>query len=397
MKKQISNIEIILLIAIISAAPPIATDLYLPAVPSMPAYFDTSEAVINFTLVGFFLFMAVGMLIFGPLSDKYGRKKPLLVSVFMFVVCAIFAATAINIWILVATRVLQGIAGGGMVALGTALVKDCFEGVRRQRTLVVVQAISVVAPVVSPILGAAIISFFDWRATFIAQGIIAALSLIFALRLIEPLPKSERNDIGVIKSIARLGIVGKNIAFTGLLICCAICGGPFMTYISAASYIYIDFFSLSPVEYSIYFGINASLSAVGAFLVIALQGKLTAKMSIIITTVLCILSGGLIIAFGELAPIGFLLTFAIYSLSSGFIRPIATNLLLEQQDKDTGSASSLINLVFTLCGSICMFMVSAPWSTYVFAVGFMVLVGSILSLLGIFALLKSKIEINGLN
>lgn len=394
--KQLSKPALIALIVLLSMAPPLATDLFLPAVPSMPEYFGTTPSVVNFALVGFFLFMAVGMLIIGPMSDKFGRKPLIMVSLAAFIVFACLCALAPNIYLLITARVVQGFAGGGMVSLGTALVKDCFEGKTRERALVVVMAIGVLAPMLAPVLGAVILTFASWRGTFVAMAIVAVCAVPFALRMAEPLAPEDRISEGIAHSLGRLIVVGKNKAFILLLIIVALHGAPFMTYISAVSYVYIDFFNLTAVQYSLFFAANAALSAVGAFLVEPIQKVMSKRRALLVCIALTVVSGALIIVVGRMSPWVFLASFGLNTLGGGVVRPIATVVLLDQQEKDTGSASALINFIITVLGSGGMLLAMAPWTDYVVGIGIAVFACCGIALLGLIALLRSNIQIKGL-
>ena len=394
--RQLGAPGIIALVAILSAAPPIATDLCLPAIPDLPAFFNTGEAEVNFILVAFFFFMAVGTLVMGPLADKYGRKPVLFASLGLFMVTALACAFCSSIEVVIALRVVQGIGGGGMVALGTALVKDCFSGDMRQKVLVVTMAISVVAPMAAPVLGAAILTFTSWQGTFVAQTLAGLCAVPLALALKEPLPESERLSDGVVATLGRLVVVGRNKRFLLPLLVCAVCTAPYMTYISSASYIYTGFFQLDKVTYSLFFAANAALSALGSYLVIVVQDKVFPRRSLSFAMAASVVSGVLVIAVGPVSPFVFLATFALFTLAGGFIRPLITNILLLQQQGDTGSASSLINTVYTVYGAVGMMAATLPWSTYIFGLGLCVAVAAAFSLVGFLLLGKSKLKIKGL-
>ena len=167
---------IIVLIAFMNMIVPLSLDMYLPAVPHMTAAFNTTESTVNLTLVGFFFFMAIGTLIFGPLSDKYGRRGLLVAGTLVYTIFSAACALATSIWLLIIARVLQALGAGCMVAISTAMIKDCFDRRTRNTILAVVQAMAVIAPMLAPIVGAFIVTHAGWRATF---AVLAARSRSF--------------------------------------------------------------------------------------------------------------------------------------------------------------------------------------------------------------------------
>lgn len=386
----------IALIVALGAAPPIATDLYLPALPQMTEVLNAPESLVNLTLMGFFLFMALGTLAFGPVSDKYGRKKPLIVATLMFSVFGAVSGMSSNVWMLIAARVLQGVGGGGMVAISMALVKDCFEGRVREQVLVIIQAMGVVAPMCAPVLGSFILLFADWHFTFFGQALLGFACLALIAPTEESLAPEDRVNEGIVRTVGRLFVVGRNKSFTVILLMIAILGAPFMGYISCAAYVYMDFFGLSTFQYSAFFATNAALSVVGAGLALVISGKIPTKTILTGVIVLSIAAGVGLLLFGQLSPFAFLIIFGVYALTGSVSRPFTTNILLEQQDGDTGSASSLINFVCNIAGSLGMVAATLPWPSYISGLGIMITIVSVLALVMWFALLRSKATIRGI-
>ncbi|MCR5845935.1 MAG: MFS transporter [bacterium] len=388
---------LVFLIAILSCAAPIGMDLYLPSVPDMPAYFGTTEAAINLTLVCFFAFMSVGTLIFGPLSDRSGRKPILILTVSINTAAAAIGAIAPNVWILIAARIVQGIGGGGMGAVAMAVVKDTFEGERRAHVLVVMQALTAIAPMVAPVAGSAILMFTNWRGTFVAQALVGAACLIGVLIISESLPKDQRNDIGVFRSIGRLFVVGRNKGFTIPLLIFSVSSFTGMCYIAGVSYVYMDFFGLPKMMYSVLFAITAGASIVGTFLVIPVSKRFTIRQLTVFVFGFCILAGAGLLVFGWTSPFVYFGIMVLYMLINVLIRPITTNLLLDQQDGDTGSASSLMNFTHGIFGSFGMLYDSLPWKTHIISLGTNVGGMSAIALISWFLLMRSKVVIRNLD
>lgn len=138
---------------------PLSTDLYLPALPKMASAFGVPSSLTNLTLVSFFFFFAAGTLLWGPVSDKYGRRPVLLVSSAMYVAASAVCAITPTIYLLIAARVVQGIGAGGIIAVSMALIKDCFSGKQLETILAIVQTVGGLAPMIAPVLGAFLLSF----------------------------------------------------------------------------------------------------------------------------------------------------------------------------------------------------------------------------------------------
>ena len=180
-QKYLKNSGLIALITILSMIPPLSTDLYMPALPEMTAYFKTSSTLMSSTMTIFFIFMAIGILILGPMSDKYGRKPILIASISISLIFSGLCAISPTITFLIIARAASAVGAGGMVAIATALIKDSFEGKSMSQVLSVTQAFGLLAPMLAPLLGALILSIFDWKMTFIALAILTGISLARAL------------------------------------------------------------------------------------------------------------------------------------------------------------------------------------------------------------------------
>jgi DHA1 family bicyclomycin/chloramphenicol resistance-like MFS transporter len=369
-QKQLSDLMMMLLVASLASFPPLSTDLYLPALPSMSEQLNCSVALVNLSLVVFFIFVSTSSIIWGPLSDKYGRKRILLIGVPLYVVSSIFCVLSQSVFQLIAARIFQAIGGGAAMAVNLAIVKDVFPGKKRERTLAFVTVLNGTIPVIAPLIGAQIIRFTSWRGTFAALAIIGMLVWVFILFFKET--NKELSEVSTLKTTLRLLVVLKNPHFTRLVSVFSVISIPLLAYIGASSFIFIKRFGVSNEAFGLYFGAISVLFIVGGPIYLFLQ-KFFKPLNII--TVCYMLT------IGQMGPLLFAISIAFGYLSTSISRPPSSSLLLEQQDRDTGSASSLIQASFVLSGSMGMLFISYDWSNRIMVLGMMNLVLSLGGLL----------------
>ncbi len=395
--KQIylGNKGLIIFVALMNMFIPLSTDMYLPALPNMSSYFGSSSAITNLTLSLFFLFYALGILFWGPLSDKYGRKPILLAGSITYMISSIACALSINVYFLIIARILQGISAGGITSVSIAIIKDTFSNKKRESVLAICQSISGLAPMIAPLLGGFILRFTSWRGAFWTLTVISTINLIITLLFQETLKEEDRYKGTLLGSLGRLVVISKNKSFIIPAIIFALNSVSFLGYIAVSSYIYVDYFGLSAQVYTYFFAANALLSISGPIIYVRLFSNMNKKVFATLILGVSAISGILVITVGTLAPILFWLSFLFMSLCSTIIRPFSTNMLLEQQKSDAGSASSLINTLSTVMGSMGMAMASFPWGNVVVGLGAIIAVCSLVALVSWNLFLKSKLPCIG--
>lgn len=393
-QKYLGKTGLVLFITLMNMFIPLSTDLYLPALPSMSEILGAPTALTNLTLVAFFFFYAVGTLFWGPMSDKYGRRIILIVGAAMYAAASMVCALAPDVYVLIAARIMQGISAGAITSVSMALIKDCYSGKTRESILAVVQTVAGLAPMLAPVVGAFLLKFTDWRGSFWLLRIAGAACLVLALLYRETLPAEEKYEGSLLGAIGRLFAVGRNVSFIVPCLLFSLYNLAFMGYISMSSYIYVEYFGLSEQNYSYFFAANAALSMVGPMAYVKFFSDVNKKKFAAVCFALYAVCGAAIVLVGGVHPVLFWLGFMPFSLVGTISRPFSTNIMLDQQDGDTGSASSLIGGIMTVFGSIGM-VAASLFSNPVFGLGFIIFLSGAASLVGWLALMKSSLSLKG--
>ncbi len=366
-QRRLGSKGLIAFITMLAAFIPLSTDLYLPALPTMSQYFGVPEYQINLTLIFFFVFYAISMVFWGPISDRYGRRPVIIVGLFLYTIAGALCAAAPNVFLLVVFRVAQAVGAGAATAVSNAIVKDVYRGRKRESTLALVQSMTVISPAVAPMVGALLLTLTSWRGTFVAQAVLGAGVLIASFAFVETV--QVRTVGGVSSSLRRLGVVAQNKTFVTLLLTFGLLSVGGMAYISSSSYIYQETFGVSSLAFSLFFAIFAAGMVVGPFVYMRLSRSFKRTAIVAGCFGVNILSGVLILLVGGRGPWAFTLALMPFAVSISCIRPPATYLMLDQHEHDAGSASALMGSSHMIMGSIGMVIVSLQWGDRVQMIG----------------------------
>lgn len=378
-QKYLGQKGLIVLITFLSAFIPLSTDLYLPALPRMAENFKAAPSLINLTLILFFIFYAAGSLFWGPLSDKYGRKRILLVGLILYTAASFLCALSGDVYQLIGFRIVQAIASGAATAVAQAIVKDSYSGQKRVSVLALVTSMTMVAPIVAPVIGALILKFTSWRGVFVVLALIGLLITLAVIAMEETI--EQRSTASILESLGRLGVVAKNPGFMSLVLTFSLMAIPMMSFISSSSYIYVNQFGLSEQVYSYFFAANAFFMVVGPLLYMRSTRFIKPVKLITVSYVVACISGGLISTVGVNSPWLFALSLIPATFMGSITRPPSANLMLEQQKGDTGAVVSLMSFAFTIFGSIGMILISLDWADRVRVMGLMYMIFALVSLI----------------
>lgn len=335
----------IVLLGALTALGPFTIDLYLPAFPVLEADFQTTAAAVQLTLTGTMIGFAVGQLIVGPLSDKVGRRIPLLVVTALHVLASVAAAFAPTLDLLSIARVLMGAgaAAGGVVA--AAIVRDLFGGRRLVVMLSRLALVSGVAPVLAPLVGSALLLVMPWRGIFIVLAIYGAVMLVSTALLIpETLPPARRSDQANTTVWQRYRSVLGDRVFLGVLVIGAMTFSGLFSYLSASPFLFQAGFGLNPQQYGILFAVNSLGVVVGVQVASRLAARFGPQWVMAFSTAALVLAASAIILtdrlglgmWGTIVPLFFFMT------ACGFTFPCVQVLALDRHGKAAGTAQSII-------------------------------------------------------
>lgn len=364
-QKHLGTNAMVAFIAFMNMFIPLSIDLYLPAMPQMGAQFGAGSALVGMTLTAFFFFFAVSIVLFGPVSDKYGRRPVLIASAALYVAASLICATADSIYVLIAGRILQAVGAGAIITVATALIKECFEGALMTKILAVTQALGVIAPMAAPIIGGVLLTFTSWHGAFYLLTVLGLLNLALAFLLTETLPRGERYTGGLLRSMTLLAGFLKYRRFMCILVMLSLLAAPYMAYLAVSSFVYVDEFQLTPQAYSYYFAVNSAAAVLGPGLYLRLKPRMTNNAILRFSFTGVFISALSVFFLGHIAAIFMLLSFLPFTIIESMIRPFGMDLLLREVKENVGTASSVINFVQTLLGSIGMMLGTLPWGDFV--------------------------------
>ncbi|MFI5714475.1 multidrug effflux MFS transporter [Nocardia sp. NPDC051750] len=256
-KPGVSGLLLVVL-ALLSAAAPFAIDMYLPAFTDLAGDLGASAASVQLTLTTFLIGLAVGQLFIGPLSDRYGRRKPLVFATAVTVVVTVICALAPTIWLLIAMRFVQGLSASAGLVIGRAVGADRTDGAATAKLFTLFSAIGGIAPVIAPLLGGVLVDF-GWQAEFWAlSGIFLVMFLGAVLVVPESLPAQHRQQAGFAGTLRTIGRLAAERGYLGYIFAFAFGFAALMSYISASPFVIENVLGMSNQVYTLIFAVNAA-------------------------------------------------------------------------------------------------------------------------------------------
>ncbi|MFZ2527356.1 MAG: multidrug effflux MFS transporter [Rhodococcus sp. (in: high G+C Gram-positive bacteria)] len=349
------SLPLLITLALLSAAAPFATDLYLPAFPDMVSDLTTTTTGVQLSLTTFLIGAGIGQVVFGPLSDRVGRRTPLIVGSILYVLVGIGAAMAPTIGVLVALRFLQGLFGAAGMVIGRAIISDRAHGADAARAFSLMMLVGGMAPIVAPVLGSVLTETIGWRGLLwivVALGVIAAVAVLVVVRETRT-PEAIREEqtegsTGVLRELTSRRYLGNALAY-------GFSFATMMAYISASPFLYQDMMGLSTLQYGLAFALNATALAVVSAVAAKLAARISAARLAGIGLGLNLLAILVLLAMvlADVTPVLLAAPILVAVASLGLVLGNTTALALDSARHAPGAASAVLGLLqFGLAGAV---------------------------------------------
>jgi DHA1 family bicyclomycin/chloramphenicol resistance-like MFS transporter len=355
---ELTNQQRVLYIVLLGAAMgliPFSIDPILPSFPHIAEFYGVDNNVVQWTITGLSIGLALGQLIAGPLSDSLGRRRPMLAAVTLFFLAEFGCFIAPTIETFIALRILLGIGAAGATVIGLAIIRDLYAGQAMIKFMGRVYIIQGIAPVVGPMIGSQMLQFMNFKQIlliFVGFGVLIFLGMYFTL--VETLHSGNRRAKGFDGMLGRFKHVMKDRIYVGILIFSAMEYTALFTYLNTAPFLFQNAFNLSPSSFGIFFAINSLSSAVGVQLGAFATKFIRPQWVVLIVISMSTCIAATIAAFGFAgAPFWLVETgyIAMMLFFGAAITPM-NGLALAQHGDEAGTAASLIGIVNFLMPAI---------------------------------------------
>ncbi|MFP3492811.1 multidrug effflux MFS transporter [Pseudomonas sp. SIMBA_059] len=358
MSRSIARLAVLL--GLITAIGPFAIDSYLPALPTLGASLHASPAAVQMSLTVFFVIIGVCQLFYGPISDVFGRKPPIYAGLAIFAVASVGCALAPTIEVLIGFRALQAFGACAGMVIPRAIVRDLYTGHEAARLMALLMLVMSVSPILAPLAGSLVISIWSWREVFAVLAVVSVLCLVMTrLQLPETHPAERRLGKTLGNAIGSYGALLRDPVFIGLSLVSGFGLATFFVFIGSAPFVYIEYFGLTPTQFSLCFALNAA----SFFTMSQLTARLSARYGLarlIRGSVIAVASVLGLLAVTTAWSSHLALMMSLLFIGFGFLGlllPAAGVLSLEDHGAVAGSASALLGAIQMITGAVCMALV----------------------------------------
>lgn len=349
-KTQNTKNYLLITLGLLTAFAPFVTDLYLPALPSLAAYFKSPDALVQMSLTMSMLGLATGQLFIGPVSDRFGRRNVLLLTLILFIITSIFCILSPSVHLFNLSRLFQGMSASGGIVIARSISADLYSGKELKRFLGMISAVNGIAPVLAPVLGGFIMSVGTWKNIFVVLLAYGLLMLLLAIGTRESLPLHRRSKHGIVGSFAAYAKLFRNKTYLLYLSVFMFSSMVLFAYIACSPFILQSIYSLSPMQFSLCFALNAIGITAGCMLGTHLSDRvslLAGGISIFASTLICMAS--LLLQTNVLLVEA---SFCICMFSFGLLQPVSNAKTLDAAGENVGCGAAALGSCGFVMGAI---------------------------------------------
>lgn len=346
--------HLLLLLGCLSTFGPLSLDMYLPGLPAMADDLGASTSAAQLTLTACLAGLAAGQLLIGPLSDTYGRRRPLLVGLLGYGAASLLCALAPSILALTLLRFLQGLAGAAGIVVARAVVRDVSSGDAAAKAFSRLMLVSGLAPILAPTLGGQALRVTDWRGVF---GMLAVIGVLLAVATWRGLPEThahaERRTGGVRETTSVFGVLLRDRTFIACALACGLSFAAMFAYISGSPFVLQQVYGVSPQTFSLLFAVNAFGILLGSQASGRLVGRVPPRTLLILGVRIAAAGSVALVAVSvlKLGLISVLVSLFLVVASIGLILPNASAIGMAGHPRTAGSASALLGLAQYVFGA----------------------------------------------
>jgi MFS transporter, DHA1 family, multidrug resistance protein len=328
---------------------PLTIDMYLPALPTIATELETTSAAVQLTLTGTLVGLALGQLVLGPLSDRFGRRRPLLAGTAVHVLASLLVLLAPNIAVLGVLRVLQGVGTAAGAVIAIAVVRDLFDGRPAATMLSRLFLVLGAAPVLAPTIGGELLRFTSWRGVFVLLAVYGLLLLAVGLTSVrETLPPERRSSDGIAGTLRGYRSLFGDRAYVGLVLVAGLTMAGLFAYVSGSSFVYQDEFGLDEQQFGLLFGAGAFWLIAATQLNPVLLRRFSPAQVLVAGTVAGAAAGAVLLVLAATGTGGLLaVTLPLWAVlfACGLALPNAPALALSRHGDAAGTAAALLGAV----------------------------------------------------
>ncbi|KWX80897.1 MFS transporter [Paenibacillus riograndensis] len=393
MKAKTNNHSLLfaLMLSAFSALGPFTVDMYLSSLPQLMSYFGTNTSMIQASLTASLLGLGLGQLVTGPLSDVHGRRKPLLISMILYLLTSLACAFSPNIGLFIALRFIQGFVASAGLVISRAIVRDRYNGIEMTKFMSLLTMISNIAPLISPTAGSTVTTFTSWIGVFIFLGLLGLfLTGVTVWGIKESLPAERRISSNFREVLRNYGSLLRDRSFMGYALVNGILFSGVFAYVAGTPFIYQNMYGISPQLFSILFALNGLGIILGSQFVKRLAGRMDERrifrigLQLAFITTAAILM--IVLAHGPFFAL-FISVF-LFAASIGIIGPVSFTLAMESQGHIAGSAAAILGTLQFALGAVTSPLVGLGGDNSAIPFGITIFMTSILAVIAFVFLVK---------